>query len=152
MKCFVEGCEKDGIIYFRYGALCDDHRDSFTPDGEPIDEFFGEPISVYTSGQAEEDGLLFPVKDHQLFNYITTNLMYGRGYMVRDGCEEHVNIPNLIDLLNQARLIMVRNYQETKEQDHFYSGLIEFPSGVKGKIFMAQNESGKYTIMLPEDY
>lgn len=116
------------------------------------DSLFGEIISEYSSGQAEEDGLLYSVKNHQIFSYITTNLMYKCGYMVRDGGEEHVNIPNLTDLLNQAGGIVVRAYKKSGKQDWYYSGLIEFPSGTKGKICIAQNESGKYTIMLPEDY
>ncbi len=115
-------------------------------------DYFGKVISSYSDNQAEDDGILFPVKNHKIFSFITTNLMHGQGYMVRDGGEEHVNKANLTDLLHLAGGIVVRAYRKSGVQDRFYSGFIEFPSGTKGKIFIAQNESGKYTIMLPEDY
>jgi hypothetical protein len=59
-----------------------------------------------------------------------------------------VNIPNITDLLVQATQI----FQRRAEGDYFVSGTIELPSGQKQKIFIAQNETGKFTIMLPEDY
>jgi hypothetical protein len=36
--------------------------------------------------------------------------------------------------------------------DSFASGKIELPSGAKQEIYIAQNETGRFTIMLPQDY
>jgi hypothetical protein len=57
-----------------------------------------------------------------------------------------VNIPNIRDLLIQCVKKMVKKF------DTFYKISIEEPSGKKIKVFVAQNETGKYTAMLPEDY
>ena len=59
-----------------------------------------------------------------------------------------INIPNLTDLITQAAQIFKRK----PDDDYFVSGSIELPSGQKQKIFIAQNETGRYTAMLPEDY
>jgi hypothetical protein len=59
-----------------------------------------------------------------------------------------LNIANILDLLNQAQRI----FNKKAADDYFVSGNIELPSGQKQKIFIAQNESGRYTAMLPEDY
>lgn len=114
-----------------------------------LEDYYGEPISKYTSEQATDDGFLLdlstlPLKPKNgVFSHITTNLL-GKGYWNQD---KTLNIPNIIDLLNQALRIM-----RLRAKDWFYSGKIELPSGVEQKIFIAQNETGKYTIMLPEDY
>jgi hypothetical protein len=54
---------------------------------------------------------------------------------------------------------MMHYYQIVKERslnytrpDTFYDGEIELPFGNKQKIFIALNETGRYTIMKPEDY
>lgn len=115
---------------------------------------YGKPVFVYTSNQAVEDGILFdvtavnPAWAKGLFNYVTTNLL-GRGYMDK---EDKVNIPNLLDLLNQANQIVRRETKDFTEPDHFFSGSIELPNGDQQMIFMVCNETGKFTIMLPEDY
>ena len=59
-----------------------------------------------------------------------------------------LNIPNITDLISQAAHI----FQKKPADDYFVSGSIELPSGQKQKIFIAQNETGRYTAMLPEDY
>ena len=59
-----------------------------------------------------------------------------------------LNIPNISDLIIQAAHIFKRK----PDDDYFVSGSIELPSGQKQKIFIAQNETGRYTAMLPEDY
>lgn len=115
---------------------------------------YGQPVFVYTSNQAVEDGILFdvtainPAWAKGLFNYVTTNLL-GRGYMDRDG---KINIPNLLDLMNQANQIVRKETKDFTEFDSFFSGPIELPNGQQQMIFMACNETGKFTIMLPEDY
>ena len=59
-----------------------------------------------------------------------------------------VNIPNITDLIVQAAQIFKRK----PDDDYFISGTIELPSGQKQRIFIAQNETGRFTVMLPEDY
>ena len=112
-------------------------------------------IFSYSSEQAENEGILFditkinPEWKQGLFNYVTTNLL-SKGYMKKDSDE--VNLPNLLDLLNQAMQIVKLKSKKFKEFDHFFNGAIEFPDGEKQEIFISQNETGKFTIMLPEDY
>ena len=124
---------------------------------DSIKEYFGEPISTYTCKQAEEDGILFnasklnPAWEKGLFNYITTNLL-NKGYMEEDKGDSRIRMPNIVDLLNQANQIVKNKSKNYTEADTFFSGYIELPSGSKQQIFIQQNETGKFTIMLPEDY
>jgi hypothetical protein len=115
-------------------------------------------VSVYTSQEAVEDGVLFdldrvltqnPAKPFFL-KYVTTNLLE-KGYLnppKEPDVESTLNIPNLKDLLNQAAQI----FRKKPADDYFASGRIELPGGQKQQIFIAQNETGRYTAMLPEDY
>jgi hypothetical protein len=115
-------------------------------------------VFVYTSQEAVEDGILFdldriltqtPAKPFFL-KYVTTNLLE-KGYLnppKEPDAESTLNIPNLKDLLNQA----VRIFRKKQADDYFASGRIELPDGLKQRIFIAQNETGRYTAMLPEDY
>jgi hypothetical protein len=59
-----------------------------------------------------------------------------------------LNIPNMLDLLMAA----LRIFNKKPQDDYFVSGRIELPSGKKQKVYLAQNETGRYTLMLPEDY
>ena len=117
------------------------------------DNLYGDPVFVYTSDQAVEDGILFditavnPKWKEGLFNYVTVNLL-NSGYLK----EDKLNIPNLLDLLNQALQIVKKATNNFTAFDTFFSGSIELPSGDQQKIFIGQNETGKFTIMLPEDY
>jgi hypothetical protein len=104
------------------------------------------------SSEAVEDGFLFDldlvVKQSShgkfVFQYITANLL-AKGYWNQD---QTINIPNLRDLLEQT----LRVFRKKPSDDYFVNGVIELPYGNKQKIFIAQNESGRYTVMLPEDY
>jgi hypothetical protein len=115
-------------------------------------EFWGKPIYVYNSRKVVADGFLFDLdtvltpspKGKFVFQYVTTSLLE-KGYFNSDGS---LNVANLRDLLNQA----LRVFRKKREGDYFASGVIELPSGGKQKIFIAQNESGRFTVMLPEDY
>jgi hypothetical protein len=112
-------------------------------------------VSIYTSKEAVSDGLLFDLdlinKNPKYFvKYITTNLM-SKGYFLEvppNETAEMPNIPNLKDLVNQAAEI----FQNKLAEDTFASGNIELPSGEQQQIFLAVNETGRYTLMLPEDY
>ena len=59
-----------------------------------------------------------------------------------------LNIPNMTDLITQA----LRIFSKKPADDWFVSGIVELPSGQKQKVFIVQNETGRYTLMLPEDY
>jgi len=116
------------------------------------DEYFGEIIYSYISAQAEADGFLVDITkiNHKwekgLFNYITTNLL-SKGYFDDD----KINIPNLLDLLNQALQIVKEKTNNLQDFDSFFSGKIELPNGEKQEIFIELNETNRFTIMLPED-
>lgn len=118
-----------------------------------IKEYFGEPIYTYTSKQAEEDGILFDITKINpdwkkgIFNYVTNTLLEN-GYLKDD----KINIPNILDLLNQCIQIVKQKSENFTVEDTFYSGQVEFPDGVKREVFIALNETGKFTIMMPEDY
>lgn len=122
------------------------------------DDFFGKPVSVYTSKQAIEDGILvdlFPVR-RSFVNLATTNLM-SKGYINEDGT---INKPNIQDLINQGIHILgdqkkgegLTDYYHRLAQVGFASGKIELPNGEKQTVYLAKNENNTYTIMLPEDY
>ena len=62
--------------------------------------------------------------------------------------EKTLNLPNVLDLLTAA----LRIFSKKIKDDWFVDGLVELPSGKKQKVYIAQNETGRYTLMLPEDY
>ena len=62
--------------------------------------------------------------------------------------ERTLNIPNMTDLITQS----LRIFSKKPTDDWFVSGMVELPSGQKQKVFIAQNETGSYTLMLPEEY
>lgn len=124
-----------------------------------IENIFGKPISTYTSNEASEDGMLFDIRELDsnwkagIFTYVTTNLMQEHDYVQRIKDSEEINIPNMLDLLNQANEIVRKasdNFKDAKEP--FYSGNIEIPSGDRQEILIEMNETGNYTILLPEDH
>ena len=121
------------------------------------DQFFSnaDVVSVYTSDEATEDGVLFDIRklnpdwEKGIFSHITVNLMSSCGYFNED---RTLNIPNLLDLLNQSLEIVRKKSDNFTEHDWFFEGEIELPSGNKQQVFIQQNETGKFTILLPEDY
>jgi len=116
-------------------------------------EEFGEPIFCYTSKDAELDGVLFDLLrvnqdwEKGLFNYVTMNLLR-RGYL--DG--DVVKVANLLDLLNQANQIVKKESKDFTQHNWLFSGSVELPDGSQQKVFICQNETEKFTVMLPEDY
>lgn len=117
-----------------------------------------EIISEYNSEQAVNDGILIELRDmlkkinkgkEHYLSHITTNLA-GEGYInLNDG---KVNLPNLLDLINQISNHINKRYNLDGVYDQFYSLKIEFPSGQKEEIFVVMNEFEKYTVMKTEDY
>ena len=117
-------------------------------------ELFGDVIYSYTMEQAEGDGILVDIGQVMSewakgpFSHVTRNLL-NQGYL---NDEDGVNLPNVLDLMNQSLEMLKRKTKNYTEMDSFISGEVELPSGERQKIFIQLNEKGKYTIMLPEDY
>lgn len=123
-------------------------------ENEDITSFFGEPISVYTSVQAEDDGILIQT-GNAIINYMTRTVYdkcikpFAVDGMWEQFAESQVayEIELTKKLIESAIAEMQIQYQKTKKEDWFYS--VE----VRGwKLFVAMNEMGKFTIMFPEDY
>lgn len=134
------GSSADSIDPSKYGGVITSEG-VFSPE---------DVVSKYSDRQAVEDGTLFDLDQVQKryfknspFSYATANLM-AKGYMA----EGRVNVPNLVDLIKAASKI----YMKMPQGDRFNSGRIELPSGDKQEIYIAQNETGRFTIMLPDDY
>ena len=83
--------------------------------------FYGQPVFVYTSDQAVEDGILFdvttvnPAWKKGLFNYVTVNLLH-KGYLNQ---EDKINILNLLDLLNHSYINSYKLMQSRCSLDLF---------------------------------
>ncbi len=116
-------------------------------EDDEFTKFWGEPISVYTSEQAEADGVLVKV-DHPQINYITHSVMETCIMpSVKDGLTEQEKAALIKELIARLLKSVVAEVIKINKRDWFYA--VE----VNGcKFFVAQNETGKYTVMLQEDY
>ena len=124
-----------------------------------------EVIYTYTIDQATEDGVLLdlrkvnPAWERGIFSHVTSNLL-SKGYFndlsapraARQAGDQTLNLPNLLDLLNQSLEIVRRESKNFTVADRFFSGEIELPSGRKQEVFIVFNEISKWTIMIPSDY
>ena len=116
-------------------------------------------ISVYSSDQAADDGILFSVNESVILkndfcNYITTNLLLEMDILKYDAKagNDVVKVQMVIDLIEQAKAIMNREIFNKLETDHFYAGDVRKSNGERIKIFISENETGLFTLMLPSDY
>jgi hypothetical protein len=57
-----------------------------------------------------------------------------------------------LDLIEQAVAIINRELVNKLLLDCFYSGTVRKSNGERIRIFISENETGKYTLMLPSDY
>lgn len=127
------------------------------PQQKNIEDFLDEAevISRYSDREAVEDGVLFDVAElaklapsikwnEGPFSYVTANLAYSKGYL-RDGDE--VRVASFINLFTT-----MGEHMRKTGPDHFYSKSVEFPDGTTGEVCAAMNETGRFTILLPEDY
>ena len=118
------------------------------PNPEPV-------VFQYLSPQAEEDGVLVNIEkintewEKGPINYVTTNLLVQGGYL---DASRKLNLNCLLDLLNQSLSILKTKSKDFTEMDWFFSGSIELPNGSKQDVFIEENETGKFTVMLPEDH
>ena len=110
-------------------------------------------IFKYSLKQAEDDGVLVNVEKINPnwkagpFNYITSNLL-SKGYM----SGEKFNVRRLVDLLNQSLKILKTKTDNFRKFGAFFEDNIELPNGASQIVYICQNETGKFTILLPEDY
>lgn len=101
-------------------------------------------VSSYTSEEAVEDGILastdvmFPNQMKHIVSHITSNLI---------DTHEYKNAASIMDLCNfiGPKIMMSKDKE-------FFDTYVEGPNGNKFKVFVQQNETGRYTVMLPEDY
>jgi hypothetical protein len=114
--------------------------------------FWGEPISVYDSKMAEADGILIAVK-HPFINYITHSVFESCIYpYVMDGDKSQTD-KLVSNLIHQVILEIKKQYQKAnKKMDWFYEVIVKDFKSNDCRLFVAQNETGKYTIMRPSDY
>ena len=107
---------------------------------DEITEFFGNPISIYTSEQACEDEILIKT-GHPLINYMTTNL---HSKLIEPFVTENMDEATLTKNLIDSTIIEIK---KINKPDWFYC------IHIKGyKLFVAQNETSGWTIMSQEDY
>lgn len=144
-------------------------------DDEEFKKFWGEPMSIYTSSDAEADGILIKV-DHPQINYIThsvfetciepfiepsiitdRSLSNKLRFEVVDVGERSFVIPLKITEQEKAEAVkkligkllasVVGEIRKNNKPDTFYA------FEIRGwKFFLAMNEYEKFTLMLPEDY
>jgi hypothetical protein len=128
------------------------------PQAKEQREFFGKPISVYTSKEAIDDGTLvdlFSVR--RSFVNLATSTLIAEGYKNPDGTINEANVKDLIAqglhiLGDQKKNESLVDYYHRLSGVGFASGKIELPNGDKQTVFLAKNDLNTYTIMLPADY
>ena len=116
-------------------------------------------VSIYTSDEATEDGILFDLSKssffkNEHFNFVTTNLLSDLNILSFSSKlnSDVINTPMLLDLLEQAKRIVLNKIRETLTEDTFYSGIVRSQDNQSIRIFICQNETGLFTLMLPSDY
>lgn len=148
-QCFHAGCQRMTKTGINGKYACEKHETELMKKENP------GLIYAYSLRQAEEDGILFNMDllgdsfKGKIFSHMTDNLLTAH-YLNHK--EKKINHAALRDLVMHAWNIMRKDSQNFQRFDHFFSGTIELPNGKKQKIFMQQNETKRFTIMLPEDY
>lgn len=125
-------------------------------------------ISQYTSDQAADDGLLVQTStllpEHNgyaphVVSHITTNLLVEQGYFTQSESPDHFNEPqadykraDIITLLNTAGASIKKALGEKPEEWLVTKITVENPNAKKFEAWAQQNETGRWTLLLPEDY
>lgn len=133
-----------------------------TEENPSMTELFGPVISSYSEAEAVEDGILFDltqlktVKNNRTFSHLTVGLMEAHKYLIYNkrptGDEITINEPAIIDLMAQCLNHMIEKRKTDKITDSFYATMVEGPNGNKFKVFIEQNSTGRYTILLPSEH
>ncbi|MDO8725047.1 MAG: hypothetical protein Q7J35_03145 [Candidatus Methanoperedens sp.] len=124
-------------------------------DDDEFTKFWGDPVSIYTSVMAEQDGILIQT-GHPLINYMT-HTIHERciAPFAVDGMWEQFAESQIAYEVQLTRKLIDSAVEEIRKQylksgkkaDWFYA------IDCRGwKLFCAQNETGKMTLMFPEDY
>jgi hypothetical protein len=114
--------------------------------------FWGEPVSIYTSSDAEADGILIAVK-HPFISHLTHSVFETCIYPYvmdsdKDQTDKLVN-----NLIHQVILEIKKQYlKANRKMDWFYEVVVKDFKSNDCRLFVAQNETGKFTIMIPSDY
>lgn len=123
------------------------------PKTNDLEEIFGKVIYKYTSEQAEEDGVLISIQNpliNTVINYITRNAFSQCIEPFLENWKDYARSKDAYasQLVNKLLFDAIKEMmRQGKKPDSFYS--VE----VRGfKFFIGLNETGRYTIMLPEDY
>jgi hypothetical protein len=111
-------------------------HDPIETKGLPEDDFFGEPISVYTDKQALEDGLLVAFPGPGRVNRITRAVF---DHFTR---EMGPGVTDVTPLTGAIRAIL-----ELAPNDGWRTGTYQGKS-----LWLIPNEIGGLTLMFPEDY
>jgi len=124
-----------------------------------VKEIFGNPISVYTSEQASEDGFLVEIKDDEHFNHMTSGVWKDcvDAFVIKDDNGKplkglgfnNTHKAMMRKLLNRIRQDIVGQIRDKKARrdDWFYK-----VNASGWTFFVAQNETAKFTLMFPEEY
>jgi len=155
VKSHVNPAERDAGTEWYFSKPFNIRGDSM-PEHE-TNPAFGEMVHRYTIKEAEEDGILINILEiweKSLISHVTSNLL-SKGYLENRGSQsggnQELNMPNLINLLNQAIEQIKKQSPDGRVRD-FYSFRVELPDGSRQLLFAQMNELGRLTLMLPEDY
>mgnify|MGYP001607605032 FL=1 len=103
-------------------------------------------------------GETLPKWQTSIFNYVSNNLLREKGYI--DTMDEGLNVPHLVELLNQALEIFKAgltkydcSYAENLPYMHdFFEGFVNHPDGSSSAIYIVKHDDNGYILMLPSDY
>lgn len=109
-------------------------------------EFFGEPISIYTDADALEDGVLVDVSSlnvrfhNRLINRFTSNAWEAFRALLTKADEDEADETDMNEL---------KSTLQSKLQAAYFKGDIwHLPPG----LWLIENEVNGWTLMFPEDY
>jgi hypothetical protein len=105
----------------------------------PLDDLFGEPISVYTDAQALDDGVLVAVTAAGGVNRVTRSVF---DHFVKPACDASSDTLDLTPLLDAIRTMLCINPRDEWRVGE-YQGIT---------LWLIPNEVGGLTLMFPEDY
>jgi len=108
-------------------------------------EFFGEPISIYTDADALDDGVLVDISSlnvrfhNRRINRLTSHAWEEfKPFLIQPGDEDE-----------QVDLNELKSILQTKLQYAYFKGDIwQLPPG----LWLIENEVNGWTLMFPEDY
>lgn len=146
------------------------------PKTNEVTEFFGEVISKYTSDQAEEDGILVKT-DNPIINHVTRTV-WDKCIepFIEASAMTKLSLSNkpMSEVIEVGKKSFIVNIKITEEQKKsaakqllkklLDTAIIQIKAqnredwlytlkDCRGwELWVAQNETGKFTLMFPEDY